>query len=715
MSGNIIINGKTVDKSVLAPDASHSNYVLVQTTGEPLNRVQKTQLKDLGVDIQEFVGDDDSQLYLCGYKPESLEVLRQLPFVDYANVYQNDFVVPAEIQPAAQQTAAADGTDTLKIDVLLHHDVNEPSDDLVNKIASAAHVEASAISVQRGLLRLEVASKDLASIAAVDEVRVIHPVKERKLFNNVARRILNANDVNINNTVYRGKDQIVAVADTGLDKGSDTDVHNAFAGRVYKLFAWGRPGKTDDTAGHGTHVCGSVLGSDNVDGEGLVEGTAPAARLLMQSLLSEDGGLGGIPNDLGQLFDEAYQAKARVHTNSWGTPLPKSGVQNSYDTGAEGIDKFVWENQDMTILFAAGNDGQDRDKRGVVDGKINERSLGAEAAAKNCITVGASENDRPTLKSAVAGLPYTYGSFWRNDYPQNPLKDDDMANNPEGLAAFSSRGLTGENRIKPDVVGPGTAILSTRSANIVDTSEVGVFGTVSDPRYWYLAGTSMATPLIAGCCAVLRETLLANGYQDTMDGVKNPTGSLVKALLINGAIPIKGQYMPKEVGEEPNPHSGFGRVNLTGSVVAPGDKFSGYGTGVLDDDQVPFSISIPVPEGTPSSHTSGEPRHQKPLGGSGAAGAGVGNSLKVTLVYADFPGKRLSNDLNLAVQAGDKERHGNQGNQDFSIGSTSPFDRLNNVEQVLWPGVPDGECKIVVKAFRLTQDTVPFAYAWKFF
>lgn len=101
--------------------------------------------------------------------------------------------------------------------------------------------------------------------------------------------------------------------------------------------------------------------------------------------------------------------------------------------------------------------------------------------------------------------------------------------------------------------------------------------------------------------------------------------------------------------------------------------------------------------------------HQKPLGET------AGLSLKVTLVYADFPGKRLSNDLNLAVVAGDKERHGNQGNQDFSVGSTQPFDRVNNVEQVLWPSVPGMEINIVVRAFRLTQDEVPFAYAWKFF
>ena len=34
---------------------------------------------------------------------------------------------------------------------------------------------------------------------------------------------------------------------------------------------------------------------------------------------------------------------------------------------------------------------------------------------------------------------------------------------PEGMAAFSSRGPTQESRFKPDVIAPGTSILSTHS------------------------------------------------------------------------------------------------------------------------------------------------------------------------------------------------------------------------------------------------------------
>ncbi|KEF54028.1 uncharacterized protein A1O9_09823 [Exophiala aquamarina CBS 119918] len=722
MASTIVLNGKSVAKSALEKDASASNYILIQTTGDPLDNTQKKKLKDLGVQIQEFVGDEEgSQLYLCGYKEEPLDVIRDLDFVDYANVYVNDFVVPADtLPPSGRQTADADASHKVivDVDVLLHHDVKDLGSGLVRQIADAANVETHEITAESGVLRLKVDLNNLGRIAAIDEVRVIHPVKERKLFNNVARKLLNADDVKLNDTTYQGEGQIVAVADTGFDRGSVTDTHEAFDGRVVKLIPLGRPprgstrGKADDPDGHGTHVCGSVLGSGSSSSEGKIEGTAPGAELIVQSLLSKLGPqaqLGGIPRDLGDLFNQAYMLDARVHTNSWGTPLDEdSGIQNPYDGGAEGIDNFVWNNQDMTILFAAGNDGQDKGPGRSMDGKINERSLGAEVAAKNCITVGATENLRPDLNSGVQGVPYTYGAFWRDSFPKNPLKDDLMANNPEGLAAFSSRGPTAENRLKPDVVAPGTAILSTRSRNIVNTADIGDFGAVSDSKYFYLAGTSMATPLVAGCCAVIRETLVKNGYEDVTNGVKNPTGSLVKALLVNGAVPIHGQYMPKEVGDEPNPHSGFGRVNLAGSISLPGDRSTGYGIGIISDSRQPFEVSVPVPSASALAQ-------QVPNGQTNPGSSPAGLTLKVTLAYADFPGARLSNDLNLIIVAGDKERHGNQWNAEFEIGSHQPFDRRNNVEQIVWANVPGDHVKIVIKGWRLTSDEIPFAYAWKFF
>ena len=86
---------------------------------------------------------------------------------------------------------------------------------------------------------------------------------------------------------------------------------------------------------------------------------------------------------------------------------------------------------EMLILFAASNDGVDTDSGG--DGEIDLGSLGSPASAKNVLTVGASENDRPSITS-------TWGSWWPSDYSKNPVFSDKMADDSEGMAAFSSRG-----------------------------------------------------------------------------------------------------------------------------------------------------------------------------------------------------------------------------------------------------------------------------------
>lgn len=119
----------------------------------------------------------------------------------------------------------------------------------------------------------------------------------------------------------------------------------------------------------------------------------------------------------------------------------------------------------------------------------------------------------------------------------------------------------------------------------------------------------------------------------------------------------------------------------------------GYGIGCIDEDtEEPFTLRIPIPQGDNSL------------------------SFKITMTYADLPGPSLANDLNLVVISADgmKERHGNQGDQEFAVGSTKPFDRRNNVEQIVWPRLTGDSLQVVVKPYRIMLADVPFAYAWKF-
>ena len=115
---------------------------------------------------------------------------------------------------------------------------------------------------------------DLREYQYHDDVRHIEEVIPRKLLNSVARRVLRVPSGNPA-PGSEGEGEIVAVADTGFDKGSTTDVHPAFKGRVKKLYALGRPNRKDDPDGHGTHVAGSVLGDGVSTADGPVRGTAP--------------------------------------------------------------------------------------------------------------------------------------------------------------------------------------------------------------------------------------------------------------------------------------------------------------------------------------------------------------------------------------------------------------------------------------------------------
>jgi serine protease AprX len=401
---------------------------------------------------------------------------------------------------------------------------------------------------------------------------------------------------------------------------------------------------------------------------GKIQGTAPKAKLITQSLLDSSGGLGGIPNDLHDLFRPPYDTnKARIQTNSWGSgPGPYSPSSNE-------IDDFVWNHQDCVICFAAGNDGNDGNSNGVVD----PGSVAGEASAKNCISVGASESLRPRFSA-------TYGAYWPSNYPANPLHDDRIANNADGMVAFSSRGPTKEGRIKPDVVAPGTCILSTRSRALVTASTD--YGVSSDPAFFFDGGTSMATPLVAGCVAVVRETLVKNG-------MPTPSAAVIKAILINGAVTLPGQYSPTEAGPSPNMSSGWGRVNLAGSIILPGPNPNGG-----------FGEGGPLKQGQSSTVTITIPPKKKT---SGAHTTGTGPTLKVTLVWTDPPGAKLQNDLDLIVTASNGQvRHGN-------MGTGKGFDRVNNVEQVVWDNIPTGTVTITVTAFHITQFAQPWAYAWR--
>jgi serine protease AprX len=663
----ISINGITIDThknaaalmaaNLISVDASGSNYILIQTNA-PITKEDREKLTNIKVEILEYVPDDT---YICRYEPSDLSEIRKLPFVTWVNTYLKEFKIAPGIRPDVAANALSFAPNSLQlsrapvtVEVVLHK--KSMTDAVRDEIAKAAGLDPGAVLASNGKIRLTVQQRRLDAVAAIDEVRHIERYEPPHLFNNVARGILAVDPAQANG--MRGEGQIICVCDTGFDQGSPINTHPAFGGRVIKLYALGRGNEANDPDGHGTHVCGSALGDGVAINGTVIRGSAPAARLIVQSVLDAGGGLGGLPTDLHDLFLPPYRDDAvRIHTNSWGGP-----ANSGYSANSAEVDDFVYNHRDFVICFAAGNAGSDAASTGVVA----LGSVGSPGTAKNSITVGASENNRPGFKMPQLPTPLEYGDGWPRDFPSPPIKTDPVSNNSEGMAAFSSRGPASNNRIRPDVVAPGTSILSTKSSVATSTGWAPY-----DALFFFDGGTSMATPLVAGCAAVTRQFLLGQSPA-------SPSAALVKAMLINGADPMHGQYAPPEVGSAPDNNQGFGRVNLAatigpyaaGTTVVFKDEATELDTG--DVDTVEQALT-------------------------------AGQSLKVTLAWTDPAGESLQNDLDLVVLLPNGlELHGN-----MPAGSTN-FDRSNNVEQVAASNAAAGNATITVKAYRCVS---PQSYA----
>ncbi len=433
-----------------------------------------------------------------------------------------------------------------------------------------------------------------------------------------------------------GEGVLVAIADTGLD-----ETHPDFAGRIERVVARGRPGNGSDPKGHGTHVAGSVLGDGSASG-GTIKGTAPKARLFFQSLLDRDDGLGGLPFELGELFEEAYKAGARIHNNSWG-----AATESSYRITSNEVDEYVRRRPDMLVVIAAGNEGSAFQPRNAKKGFVDWLSIGSPATCKNALTVGASRSSR----AAGAYAPHTYGELWGQTFPDPPIANAPVSGDPESMGGFSSRGPCDEYRIKPDVVAPGTDILSCRSA-LAPLREF--WGAHTNLKYAYMGGTSMATPLATGCAALVRQYY---GKERSWQ----PSAALLKATLINGTRRLTGQDAVADYSDLPNYHQGFGAIYLPDTVPNPGNP--------------PLKLEFYDNWNSKEAHFKATGQRIR-LEFEVAAGG----PLRVCMAYTDQPGRGVQNNLNLflEVPAGGSPNK-LFGNAQVPRGFNGP-DANNNVE-----------------------------------
>ncbi|GIL17314.1 MAG: hypothetical protein BroJett040_10650 [Oligoflexia bacterium] len=412
---------------------------------------------------------------------------------------------------------------------------------------------------------------------------------------------------------FAGEGQVVAMADTGLDTGTAATVSADFAGSIVGSgYHFGAGAKNwSDPMGHGTHVAGSVMGKGVTSG-GKIRGGAYKAGFVPEAMWSPIIDNLNVPAPLSKLFDGAIKDGASVHTNSWGSP------QNlgAYDSMAQKVDEFMWNHPELLIMFAAGNSGTDKNKDGVID----PGSVGTPGTAKNTLTIGASEN-----LEAKGGIQKKVGELRpaKDNWSVEPIFSSKLSDDPNGIACFSSRGPTKDGRLKPELVAPGTNILSARSH---EPGAELLWGEYSKDYVWS-GGTSMATPLAAGAAAVTREVLVKQ------HNMKDPSSALVKATMMHTAVDLyPGQYgegtAVQELRHRPDNNQGYGRVDMKkvaelGSATTFVDNKAGVSQGETQE------VTVEVK---------------------------AGQSLLVNMVYNDAPGTpssgvNLVNNIDLMVVA----------------------------------------------------------------
>lgn len=651
-------------------------YYIVQFT-TPTLLEYKEEIETLGGILHGYIPNN---AYIVGMSDKVKKDVENLAFIRWVGIYQPAYKLSVELLYIVENGGLGDN---ITLDVQVFDDIESVKDEVA---ALGGTIE----SESDPYLRVTIEDTRVDEMAFIPEVAWMQTVGRVEFSNDVA---VNDDIMNIRESwnhptnPLTGDGQIIAVLDSGIDTGIDDplvagDMHPDFDNRIIKIFDYSGDG-ADDNEYHGTHVAGSALGNGAASG-GQIKGVAYKAELVFQAIGKQGGGaVMPTPVELTSWFQDAYNKGARIHTNSWRycSTGEYFGLPGSwYEFYSQTVDDFMWNNPDIIILFNAGNEGDDFDGDGVVDNP----SMAIPATAKNCITVGATENLRPIFNLD------TYGSFMSgNPFPANPIFSDPIGDNAEGMAAFSSRGPTADGRIKPDVVAPGTWILSARSGASPSVgwglASQGGYDPALDPLYGFMGGTSMATPLTAGSVALIRQ------YYTEVE-VITPSGALLKATLINGATDIMGQYTPDETGSIPNGHEGWGRVDLTNSIFPASprilnyeDVTAGFPTGAVGISDV-YTYSV----------AAGEP-------------------LRITLAWTDFPanpaaGNILVNNLDLRVTAPDGTTvyRGNVfANGQSDVGGV--FDTLNNVENVYIDNPQDGDYTIEVISTNIPEGPQPYA------
>lgn len=198
-----------------------------------------------------------------------------------------------------------------------------------------------------------------------------------------------------------------------------------------------------DNNGHGTHIAGIIAGSGAAS-NGRYKGMAPNANIVAIKVLDQNGNgkIANVINGLRWLLTVRNTYNIRVLNISFGT-TPDEDIDDS--SILIKMVEHLWDTG-IIVVAAAGNNGPHR------------TSVTVPGISKKIITVGAYDDSE--FDTTNINLPKNY----------------------------SGRGPTPKCIMKPEILAPGTDIISC--------------GTKKD-AYSVKSGTSMAAPIVTGAIILL--------------------------------------------------------------------------------------------------------------------------------------------------------------------------------------------------------------------
>lgn len=286
---------------------------------------------------------------------------------------------------------------------------------------------------------------------------------------NRVRKIVNIDYVH--DMGITGKGVGIAILDTGISNHQDT-----YGNIVCFMDYVNHYNNIYDDSGHGSHVAGIIAGSGEKS-HGKYKGTAPGSSLVAIKCLDRygNGKRNNVLKALEFILENRKKYNIKIVNISVGAISKASDRDN--ERLIEGVEK-LWA-EGLVVVAAAGNNGPDGG------------SITAPGCSKDIITVGAS--------------------------------DDSLGQRMGSKQNYSGRGPTDVCVIKPEIVCPGTGIISCNNKN----------------GYSAKSGTSMATPVVSGIIALMLEK---NG---------NLTNKEIKKKLYQNAV---------DIGLDKN-HQGWGQID----------------------------------------------------------------------------------------------------------------------------------------------------------